>query len=139
MHRPIIGLLILLAATGCSSVNVEVDSDSQPPHEQTFREEMKGRSADYIRPRVLELPEVEYPAEAAGLDLAGIVMIGVLVDYDGQVAEVKVKQGLHPLVDQAALDAARRGRYAPASEFGAATDGWVTVPFRYPPEDKKAE
>ena len=139
MRRPMIGFLILLAATGCSSVNVEVDSDNQPPHEKIFREEMEGRSADYVRPRVLELPDVEYPAEAADLDLAGMVMIGVLVEFDGQVAEVKVKQGVHPLVDQAALDAARRGRYAPASEFGAATDGWVTVPFRYPPEGGKTE
>ena len=139
MRRPMIGLLILLAATGCSSVNVEVDSDNQPPHEKIFREEMEGRSADYVRPRVLELPEVEYPAEVADLDLSGMVLIGVLVEYNGQVAEVKVKQGVHPLVDQAALDAARRGRYAPASEFGAATDGWVTVPFRYPPEGGKTE
>jgi TonB family protein len=139
MRRPVIGLLILLAATGCSSVNVDAESESQPPHEKIFREEMEGRSADYVRPRVLDLPEAEYPAEVADLDLAGMVMIGVLVEYDGQVAEVKVKQGLHPLVDQSALDAARRGRYAPASEFGAATDGWVTVPFRYPPEDTKAE
>ncbi len=139
MRRPIIGLLILLGATGCSSVNVDVDSDSQPPHEKIFREEMEGRSADYVRPRVLDLPDVEYPVEAADLDLSGMVMIGVLVEFDGQVAEVKVKQGVHPLVDQAALDAARRGRYAPASEFGAATDGWVTVPFRYPPEGEKTE
>jgi TonB family protein len=134
-----IALLILLAATGCSSVNVEVDSDNQPPHEKIFREEMKGRSADYVRPRVLDLPQVEYPAEVADLDLSGMVLIGVLVGIDGQVAEVKVKQGVHPLVDQAALDAARSGSYAPASEFGAATDGWVTVPFRYPPEGGKTE
>jgi len=139
MRRPMIALLFLLAATGCSSVNVEVDSDNQPPHEKIFREEMEGRSADYVRPRVLELPEVEYPAEVADLDLSGMVLIGVLVGIDGQVAEVKVKQGVHPLVDQAALDAARRGSYAPASEFGAATDGWVTVPFRYPPEGGKTE
>ncbi|MCK9996976.1 MAG: energy transducer TonB [Candidatus Krumholzibacteria bacterium] len=139
MRRPVIGLLFLLAATGCSNVNVDVDSDSQPTHEKIFPDEMKGRSADYVRPRVLDLPQVEYPVEAADLDLAGMVMIGVLVGYDGQVAEVKVKQGLHPLVDQAALDAARGGRYAPANESGIATDGWVTVPFRYPPEDLEAK
>lgn len=139
MRRPLIGLFIILAATGCSSVNVDVDSDSQPPHEKIFPEEMEGRSADYVRPRVLDLPQVEYPPEAADLDLSGMVMISVLVAYDGQVAEAKIKQAVHPLVDQAALDAARRGRYAPASEFGAATDGWVTVPFRYPPEGLKAE
>ncbi len=139
MRRPIIGFLILLAAMGCSNVNVDVDSDSQPSHEKIFPEEMKGRSADYARPRVLDLPQVKYPAEAADLDLTGMVMISVLVGHDGQVVEAKVKQGLHPLVDQAALEAARGGRYAPANESGVAVDGWVTVPFRYPPEGMKAE
>jgi TonB family protein len=139
MRRPILSLFFLLAAVGCSNVNVEVDSDGQHPHEKVFPEELEGRSADYVRPRVLELPPAEYPREAAELDLAGMVMIRVLVGQDGQVAEAAILQGLHPMVDQAALKAARRGHYAPASEFGAATDGWVTVPFRYPPEGMKTE
>lgn len=139
MQRPIISLFFLLAAMGCSQMNVEVDSDARQPHEKVFPEEMKGRSADYVRPRVLELPSAEYPPEAADLDLAGMVLIRVLVGLDGQVVEAELLQGMHPVVDQAALEAARRGRYAPASEFGAATDGWVTVPFRYPPEGMKTE
>ncbi len=139
IRRPIISLVILLAATGCSNVNVDVDSDRRQPHEKVFRQEMEGRSAEYVRPRVLEMPSAEYPAEAADLNLAGLVMIKVLVGYDGQVAEAEVMQGLHPLVDQAALEAVRGGRYAPASESGIATDGWLTVPFRYPPPVVEAE
>jgi TonB family protein len=132
-------VLIPLAAGGCSNVNVEAKDESQPPHEQIFREEMEGRSADYTRPRVLELPEVAYPAEAAELDLSGLVMIRVLVGYDGQVAEAEVMQGLHPVVDTAALEAARGGRYAPATQSGIATDDWVTIPFRYPPPAMEAD
>jgi len=139
LRHSIISLLILLVAAGCSNVNVDVDSEHQQPHEKIFPEEMEGRSADYVRPRVLEMPPAEYPAEATELDLAGMVMIRVLVGYDGEVAEAEVRQGLHPVVDQAALEAARRGRYSPASESGVAVDGWVTVPFRYPPEGMKAE
>ena len=125
-------VLILLTTGGCSSVNVEVSDDSVPPHEKTFREEMEGRAADYKRPSLIEAPLPEYPAEAAALDLSGLVMIKVQVGYDGQVAEAEVVQGLHPLVDAAALEAARGGRYAPATEAGVATEGSVTVPFRYP-------
>jgi TonB family protein len=139
MRRPIFSLLILMAAAGCSNVNVDVDSDRRPAHEKIFSKEMEGRSADYVRPRVLELLPAEYPAEAADLNLAGMVMVKVLVGYDGQVAEAEVLQGLHPLLDQAALEAARGSRYAPASESGIATDGWLTVPFRYPPDVAEAE
>jgi len=139
MRRPIFSLLILLAAAGCSNVNVDVDSNRREPYEKTFSKEMEGRSADYVRPSVLELLPAEYPAEAADLDLAGLVMVKVLVGYDGQVAEAEIIQGLHPVVDQAALEAARGSRYAPASESGIATDGWLTVPFRYPPDVVEAE
>ena len=135
----VIGLSLLALAAGCSNVNVEAKDESTPAHEQIFREEMEGRSADYTRPGVLSLPPVAYPAEAAGLDLSGMVMIRVLVGYDGKVVEAEVQQGLHPSVDAAALEAARVGLYAPATENGAAVDGWLTVPFRYPPGPEEAD
>lgn len=136
MWRSILILLLLPVAVGCSQMNVEVDSDRQEPHEKIFPEDMKGRSADYERPKVIEIAPVEYPAEVVYLDVSGIVMIKVLVGMDGKVLEAKIQQGVHQMVDQAALKAAREGRYAPANEFGAATDGWLTVPFRYPPPEE---
>ena len=139
MRRSVLILFFLSTAVGCSQMNVEVDSDRQEPHEKIFPEDMKGRSADYRRPKVIEIPQVEYPTEAADLDVSGIVMIKMPIGMDGQVLEAKVLQGVNPLVDQAALETARRGRYAPANEFGAATDGWLTVPFRYPPPETAEE
>ena len=139
MRRLFLILFLLLTATGCSQMNVEVDSDRQEPHEKIFPEDLKGRSADYERPKVIEMPQVAYPPEVADLEAAGIVMIKMLIGLDGKVLEAKVLQGVHPLVDQAALETARRGRYAPANEFGAATDGWLTVPFRFPPPESAKE
>ncbi|MEN8006401.1 MAG: energy transducer TonB [Candidatus Krumholzibacteriota bacterium] len=135
MRLPVLILFFLFTAAGCSQMNVEVDSDRQDPHEKIFPDDLKGRSADYERPQVIEMPPVEYPAEAADLEASGMVMIRLLIDRDGKVAEAEVLQGVHPLVDQAALETARGGRYAPANEFGAAAEGWITVPFRYPPPE----
>jgi TonB family protein len=129
-------LFFLLTAIGCSQVNVEMENDSRPPHEKIFPEDMKGRSPDYERPLVVAMPPVDYPAETADLDVAGIVMIKLLIGMKGEVLEAEILQGVHPLVDAVALETARGGRYAPANEFGAATDGWITVPFRYPPPPK---
>ena len=39
------------------------------------------------------------------------------------------------ILTAACLAAARGGTYAPANESGIATEGWVTVPFRYPPQE----
>ena len=130
---PVMGLVVLLAGAGCSNVNVEATDESVPPHEQTFRKEMEGRSSDYQGPRVVELPDPQYPADLGSQGLKGIMMIRVFVGYDGAILESEVQQGLHPDLDQAALEAARGGKYTPASESGVATDGWLTVPFRYPP------
>jgi TonB family protein len=140
MRRLVFGMMILLTTPGCSQVNVEVtDSDNTPPHEKIFRDEMEGRSADYVPPRVLELPPITYPDGAAEPGTEGIVMVRVLVGHDGKVLEAEIAQGLNQLVDRAALETARRGRYAPATESEIATDGWVTVPFRYPPPAEEAE
>ena len=132
-------VLALVADAGCSKVNVEAKDESQPPHEQIFRDEMPTRSANYQRPSVIELPPAQYPPEAADLGLSGLVMIRVLVGFDGDVVEAEVIQGLHPLIDSAALAAARGGRYAPAIENEAATDGYVSVPFRYPPPSRESD
>ena len=68
-----------------------------------------------------------------------MVMVRLLIGPEGQVYEAEVVQGLHPTIDQAALVAARGGRYAPATELGNATEGWLTVPFRYPPAGPSTE
>ena len=125
----------ILAGGACSNVNVEAKDESVPPHEQTFRKEMEGRSPDYQGPRVVELPEPVYPAEISPQGIEGIMMIRVLVGYDGSVIEAEVQQGLDPGLDQAALEAARGGVYTPATEAGVTTEGWLTVPFRYPPSE----
>ena len=135
----VLGAMVLLATAGCSNVNVEANDESVPPHDQTFRKEMEGRSPDYRGPRVLELPEPGYPADPAAAGLEGIIMIRVFVSFEGKVLESEVQQGLHQTLDLAALEAARGGKYTPATEAGVATEGWLTVPFRYPPPPKEAE
>ena len=96
--------IFVLAAGACSNVNVEAQDETVPPHEQTFREEMEGRSPDYRGPTVIELPEPDYPTGLAGRGLEGIMMIRVFIGYQGQVYEAEVQQGLHPELDAAALE-----------------------------------
>jgi|GEM_PF-3914232 len=127
-------ILILLAAAGCSNVNVEATSEDQLPHEKIFSEDLEGRSPDYQGPRVVKLPDPAYPATLYGQAPSGLILVRVLVGFDGRLEEAEVTQGLQAELDQAALEAARGGTYAPATESGIATEGWVTVPFRYPPD-----
>jgi TonB family protein len=63
--------------------------------------------------KALENPTPVYPAFARHLDLAGTVKIKAVVTPDGQVKQIEVVGG-HPLLVNAAVDAVKRWRYAPA-------------------------
>ncbi|HEY0093923.1 MAG TPA: TonB family protein, partial [Archangium sp.] len=65
-----------------------------------------------------------YPEGLAAQPVAGLVRLELLVDERGEVAEAVVVQGLHPLLDEAALHAAPGLRFSPATLEG------VPVPVR---------
>lgn len=60
-----------------------------------------------------------YPDLAKQARVAGMVILAVTTDEQGNVADVKVLKG-HPLLDQAAVDAVRQWRYSPTYLNGEA-------------------
>jgi TonB family protein len=54
----------------------------------------------------------EYPPEAKDQQIQGVVMLQVMIDGEGSVADVKLISG-HPLLAPAAIDAVKRWRYRP--------------------------
>ncbi len=71
------------------------------------------------QPKLLESTPASYPPMAQRQKLQGSVVIDVLVDASGKVAEMKVISGLADL-RQAALDSVRNWRYEPAQLNGQA-------------------
>ncbi|MBX2989730.1 MAG: TonB family protein [Bacteroidetes bacterium] len=68
----------------------------------------------------------EYPREALASRVSGSVRIRALIDPQGNVANVQVLEGVHPLLDSAAVRAARRGIFQGGGY-------WKTkYPFRHP-------
>lgn len=55
-----------------------------------------------------------YPEMARKLHLTGVVKVQVVIGADGQIKETKVVGG-HPLLVDAALEAVKMWKYAPAS------------------------
>lgn len=87
-----------------------------------------------LAPKLLKHVKPTYPAAALQARVEGIVIVEAWVGVDGKVAEAKVLRGI-PLLDQAALDAARQWEYTPSTVNGTVTPVIlvVTVPFRLPP------
>lgn len=80
-------------------------------------------------PRLLGDSVAEYPEEARRLGLQGKVVLEVVVDESGRVDRARVLKTLHPLLDEAALRAAKGLRFRPGQVDGKPTK--VKIPYTY--------
>jgi protein TonB len=83
-------------------------------------------------PKAIRTLKPEYPALAREAMVEGWVYVHVLVARDGRIADARVDARRHiPMLDQAALDAARRFEFEPALSNGRAVAAWVSIPFHF--------
>ncbi len=68
--------------------------------------------------RVLELPKPEYPPLARAAHVQGTVGVQVVIGFDGSVIAAVAVSG-HPLLQAAAVGAARQARFTPPKFKGA--------------------
>lgn len=87
--------------------------------------------ASGANPRLEVQPKADYPEIARRAGLEGTVVVNVLVGEDGRVAAAQVTHGVHPLLDRAALAAAKRCRFEPARQRQMKVKAWVAVPYRF--------
>ena len=84
-------------------------------------------------PTVVEEQRPEYPAEARASGVRGDVAVTVTVDATGAVTGVEVARGLALALDRAALEAASRWRFLPATRDGAAIPSRIQLLFHFEP------
>lgn len=77
-----------------------------------------GGLAELVPPSLVEDSLARYPAELEAEPVVGTVRLELLVDEAGEVALVQLVEGVHPLLDRAALHAATRLRFTPAQVGG---------------------
>lgn len=96
----------------------------QPPVQEEFQ-------ASSTLPRLTFQARADYPEIARRSGLEGTVLVHVLVDRQGRVAQVKVIQGVNPLLDRAAETAARKCKFTPAKQRELNVRAWVAIPYRF--------
>lgn len=80
----------------------------------------------------LRNPEPDYPALSRRLREEGRVVLRVLVTEEGTPQQIELRQTSgHPRLDQAALEAVRRWRFAPARRGADRLAAWVLVPLAF--------
>ncbi len=84
----------------------------------------------YASARVLERAPVGYPEAARKAGVQGRVWVHALVGPEGDVLEAHVARGI-PELNEAALHAVRRWRFAPPTWNGRPCRTWVVIPVTF--------
>lgn len=98
--------LILLLFLAFSAVSIQAQKTPTKPI-----------SGGIINGKAISLPKPEYPPAAQALKASGEVKIQVIIDESGSVIEAKAISG-HPLLRQAAEQAALQAKFAPTTLKG---------------------
>lgn len=83
-------------------------------------------------PQSLDTPQPEYPEELIKQGAKGKVVLDVLIDTDGTVVDIKVKESSgFEQIDKAAVDAAYNWTFTPAEYKGKPVQVWFPIPFSF--------
>lgn len=97
-----------------------------------------GSMSSQTMARILHFERPEYPEPARKAKIEGQVVVKVLVEADGSVAECAVLRSVHPLLDAAALASARLCRFEPGTQRGIPIRSWVALPYEFRLKDAEA-
>ena len=74
----------------------------------------------------------EYPRFAKEAGVEGLVMVKVLVGKDGRVLDARLVEKFQvPMLNAAALEAARQWVFTPGLVTGRPVACWTAIPFRF--------
>lgn len=86
------------------------------------------QSWEVTPPRLIQQTRPLYPAAALAMNLGGKVILQVIVDEEGRVAEVQILHSTNALFNESAAEAVRQWRYTkPIAHGGQAVACYLTV------------
>jgi protein TonB len=80
---------------------------------------MEGISGPVMNGKAVMLPRPEYPSVARAAKASGTVTVEITIDEEGNVIAARSVSG-HPLLQSAAVTAARQARFTPTKMNGQA-------------------
>jgi protein TonB len=91
----------------------------------------EGFVASQEKPQLVNYVPPEYPEIARMSQLEGTVVVKVLVGPDGSVMDAAIVQGVHPLLNKAAIEAARKAKFLPGKQRNIPVKAWMAIPYRF--------
>lgn len=91
----------------------------------------EGFVASSEKPRILSWAKPDYPEIARMAQIEGTVLVKVLVGPDGLVRDAQILQGVNPMLNKAALEAARRCKFMPGKQRNIPVKAYMALPFAF--------
>jgi protein TonB len=88
-------------------------------------------TAEVKQPELIRKVEPPYPEIARKARIQGVVILEAVITKTGSVENVKVLRSLHPILDQAALNAVRQWLYKPAMLNNRPVKVYFTVTVKF--------
>ncbi len=82
-------------------------------------------------PRLLHEVKAQYTDDARRRGITGNVLLEIVINRDGTVADVSIRRGLGAGLDQRAIEAVRQWKFAPARRLGQPVDVIVEVAVEF--------
>jgi len=129
---------VAAAATEVAEEAVETIATTEF-REDVIRTQPKGPEIEVIpyakvevKPKPISIPKPEYPELARKAGIEGKVIVEAIVDTDGSVIGAKIfKSSGNPMLDEAAIAAARRSKFTPAKQRDMFVRVRVNIPFDF--------
>jgi protein TonB len=100
-----------------------------------IEEEVMPSPDDFVfveeQPVLVESQTPDYPALARQAGIEGTVIVRALVGKDGRVHDTIIGSGVSQILDEAAMNAARRFVFKPAIQNRNPVAVWVAIPFKF--------
>ncbi len=85
-----------------------------------------------VKPKPISIPKPEYPELARKAGIEGKTIVEAIVDTDGSVMDARIyKSSGNPMLDEAAIAAARRSKFTPAKQRDMFVRVRVNIPFDF--------
>jgi TonB family protein len=116
-------------ATATSSVSFGASVPGPPPSQLANAPVRVGGNIPQPK-KIVDVPGV-LPPQAAQAGIRGVVILEIVIDTDGSVKDARVLRSI-PLLDRAAIDAAKQWRYEPTQLNGQPVPVIMTVTVAFP-------
>ncbi len=109
---------------------VRVDDEEAPPPTPKPTPKPRPVSKGVINGEAISLPQPPYPPAAKAVRASGDVMVQVTIDEQGNVISAVATSG-HPLLKQAAVDAAKRAKFKPTLLSGVPVKATGIIIYKF--------